>query len=86
MSFAKAIELALRTGRGEGPRVAMCPTCPDEVLVSTLHWPGAEFYCLGCEGVFSYVDPRPAEETPELLERIETTMTRFRELLEAGKL
>lgn len=80
MSFAKAIELALRTARGEGPRVAMCPRCPDEVLVATLRWPGAEFYCLGCEGTFSFVDPRPADETPELLERIEAANARFAEL------
>lgn len=80
MTWGKALELALRVGRGEGPRVAMCPTCPDEVLVSTLRWAGAEFYCLGCEGHFSFVDPRPADETPELLDRIEAAKNRFREL------
>lgn len=80
MSMAKALELAIRVGRGEGPRVAMCPTCPDEVLVSTLRWPGAEFYCLGCEGGFSFVDPRPEEPTPELDARIAIANARFAEL------
>ena len=77
MSFARAIELALRTHRGEGPRVAMCPTCVDEVLVATFRWPGAEFYCLACRGHFSYVDPRPVDETPELLARIEAADLAF---------
>ena len=79
MSWAKALELALRTSRGEGPRVAMCPSCPDEVLVSTFRWPGAEVYCLGCERTYSFVDPRPEVETPELLARIEETNARFAE-------
>ena len=82
MSFPKALELALRVSQGEGPRVAMCPTCPDEVLVMTFHWRGYEFYCLGCKGHFSFVDPRPAAETPELLERIETSNARFAELFD----
>lgn len=84
MSFAKAFELALRVGRGEGPKVAMCPTCPDEVLVSTLRWPGAEFYCLGCKGHFSFVDPRPADPTPELDARIDLARDSFRALVEEG--
>lgn len=79
MSWAKALELALRTGRGEGPMVAMCPRCPDEVLVSTLRWAGYEFYCLACSGLFSYVDPRPAEPTPELDARIEAANAAFAE-------
>lgn len=71
LQMVKALDLALRSHRGEKPRVAMCPTCPDEVLVATFRWPGAEFYCLRCEGLFSFVDPRPAEPTPELDARIE---------------
>ena len=73
----RALELALRTHRGEGPRVAMCPACPDEVLVATFRWPGAEFYCLACDGRYDFVDPRPAEETPELLDRIEVARLAF---------
>lgn len=74
--MVKALELALRKGPS---RIAMCPTCPDEVLVSTLRWPGAEFYCLGCDRGYSYVAPRGEEETPELLARIIETQTRFDE-------
>lgn len=77
MSFVKALELALHKGP---PRTAMCPVCPDEVLVSTIRWPAAEFYCLGCQGHFSFVDPRPAETTPELDERIAAANARFAEL------
>lgn len=79
LTMVKALDLALRTHRGEGPRVAMCPVCPDEVLVSTLKWSGAEFYCMGCEGHFSYVDPRPEAETQELLERIRIADAAFAE-------
>lgn len=74
MTMVKALALALHKGP---PRVAMCPTCADEVLVSTFRWPGAEFYCLACEGHFSFVDPRPEEETPELLARIKTAEAEF---------
>lgn len=75
MTMVKALALALHKGP---PRVAMCPVCPDAVLVSTLRWDGAEFYCLSCEGNFSFVDPRPEEETPELLERIEQAKAEFK--------
>lgn len=67
MTMIQALALALHKGP---PRVAMCPVCPDEVLVCTLRWSGAEFYCLACRGHFSYVAPRPEQETPELLARI----------------
>lgn len=80
LTMVKALDLALRTLRHEGPRVAMCPTCPDEVLVSTFRWSGAEFYCLGCRGHFSFVDPRPADPTPELDIRIAQAESRFAEL------
>lgn len=80
MTWGKALELALRMGRGEGPRVAMCPVCPDEVLVSTLRFPGVEFYCLGCESGFSFVDPRPEEPSPELDARIAAAIARFDEV------
>jgi hypothetical protein len=72
--MVKALALALHKGP---PRVAMCPVCPDEVLVSTLRWSGAEFFCLGCDGHFSFVDPRPEESTPELDERIEKAKAEF---------
>ncbi len=66
--LVKALELALHKGP---PRVAMCPVCPDEPLVLTFDQPGAEFHCLACRGWFSFVDPRPVEQTPELLRRVE---------------
>jgi hypothetical protein len=74
--YVKALELALHKGPS---RVAMCPRCPDSVLVSTLRFVAAEFYCLDCEGHFSFVAPRPAEETPELLARIEEAKRLFGE-------
>ena len=79
LTMVKALDLAMRVTRGQPSRVAMCPICPDEVLVSTLRWPGAEFYCLACEGHYGFVDPRPEAETPELLARIETARATFQE-------
>lgn len=76
LDFVKALALATY----KGPRrVAMCPVCPDEVLVLTFRWPGAEFYCLACATTFSYVDPRGQAETPELVARIEVANAAFAE-------
>lgn len=75
----KALDLALRNHAGEGPRVAMCPRCPDEVLVSTFRFAGFEFYCLACDGHFSYVAPRGEAPTPELDARIEAAKAAFAE-------
>lgn len=49
-------------------RVAMC-RC-GEPLVMTLHWARYEFYCLSCGKHYGFLDPTPADETPELLERV----------------
>lgn len=51
-------------------KVAMCPNCEDEVLVMTFAFNGKEFFCLGCGGDFEFLEPRAADETPELLERL----------------
>jgi hypothetical protein len=59
------------------PRVAMCPRCPDAVLVGTMAFSHAEFYCLECGGKFGFLQPRPEKETPELLERMEAAREEF---------
>lgn len=61
----------------ERPPVAMCPICPDEVLVATFRWPKAEFYCLACGSHLGWLDPRAAPETPELVARIAAAEAAF---------
>lgn len=73
LDAAKALEVIGR----KGPKTAMCPRCPDEVLVFTFRWPGAEFWCPGCHGHFGFLDPRPADPTPELDARCEAAKVAF---------
>lgn len=74
LDLTRALEMI---GRKGPPKVAMCPACPDEVLVSTFRWSGAEFYCLTCRGHFGWLDPRPADDTPELTARCEAASLAF---------
>ncbi|MFZ2226178.1 MAG: hypothetical protein WAV64_01950 [Candidatus Moraniibacteriota bacterium] len=62
MSVGRALDLMGR----KDPPVAMCPRCPGEPLVFTFERAGFEFTCLGCNGWFGFLDPRPADSTPEL--------------------
>lgn len=60
-------------------RVATCTGCGD-VLVVTFAWRGQEFVCLGCGRLHTYFGPKPADETPELLERISAREAEWSEL------
>lgn len=60
-------------------RVATCPGCGD-VLVMTMAWRGAEFVCLSCGNIWTWIQPRGADETPERITRIEATKAEWREL------
>lgn len=44
---------------------AVCPV-DGEPLVSTLEFRYAEFYCVVCKNKYGFLDPHPAEPTPEL--------------------
>lgn len=63
LETAKALEMIGR----KGPKVAMCPRDRDEPLVCTFDRRGYEFTCLKCGGWYGWLDPLPADETPELL-------------------
>ena len=69
----KAIELAFdamrRKREGKEPPIATCPSC-SEPLVGTFKFPGKEFICVACRGLWGFVEPTPAEATPELLARL----------------
>ncbi len=52
-------------------KVAMCRSCESEPLVSTFDFYKKEFICLGCGGLYEWLQPRGADETPELLALME---------------
>lgn len=76
----KALAMALEVGSRKGPPpMACCPHCPGEVpLISTFRWPGAEFYCLDCGGLVSFVGPKAAVETPELTADYEARLAEWK--------
>lgn len=49
------------------PKTAMCRLCENEPLVWTRHWRHKEFICLGCGHLYEWLEPKPAESTPEIL-------------------
>jgi hypothetical protein len=62
-------------------RVATCPSCGD-VLVMTFAWRGSEFVCLGCSALLGYMDPEPADETPDLTESMAARKAEWAEMSE----
>lgn len=48
------------------PKVAMCPSC-EVPLVATFAFDGKEFICLRCGALYEWLEPTPADSTPELL-------------------
>lgn len=52
-------------------QVAMCRRCEDEPLVSTFSFYKKEFICLGCGGLYEWLQPRGADETTKLLAKAE---------------
>lgn len=76
-----ALALALHKGP---PRMACCPSC-ETPLISTMAFPGAEFYCLECGNHVGYVMPLGKEETPEILAAYEALKAEWDEHI-AGKL
>lgn len=63
---------------------ALCPRC-GEPLVSTLDFPGAEFYCLECRQRYGFLSPRPGQPTPELEARYRALQAEWDEHV-AGRL
>lgn len=60
-------------------RVATCRR-DGAPLALTLAFRGFEFYCLDCGATYGWLEPRPADETPELLARTEAVKAEFAEL------
>lgn len=51
--------------------VAVCPRCTS-VVVSTMHFAGAEWYCLDCGAPIAYLDAVPATPTIERVAEMRT--------------
>ena len=70
----RALEMAFdamaRKREGKEPPIATCPSC-SEPLIGTFKFPGKEFICVVCRRLWGFVEPTPAETTPELLARLE---------------
>lgn len=60
-----ALDLVGRKRDGVPAPMATCHV-DDEPLVSTMEFPGAEFYCVVCGRTYGFLSPKPAEATPEL--------------------
>lgn len=58
--------------------MACCPR-DGEPLVMTFEYPGAEFVCMECNGLFGYLDPAPGDPTPERLARHAELKARYDE-------
>lgn len=62
-------------------RIAMCQC--GSPLVMTFVFSGREFYCLDCGRTYDFLGPDAAEETPELLARMEAAQAEALPLLAA---
>lgn len=61
----------------DDPPTACCPK-DGEPLIFTFKYPGAEFVCMVCGGMFGFLAPRPKDSsTPGLAERHEYLQTQF---------
>lgn len=67
-AFGAVADIQERKREGRPAPMATCPR-DDEPLMSTFEFPGAEFYCQVCRGTYGFLDPKPAETTPELQAR-----------------
>jgi hypothetical protein len=76
-ALGKVLDVMSRKREGKEPPIATCPSC-SEPLISTLKFPGAEFICVVCRRLWGFIDPTPAESTPELLTRLEELRAQWR--------
>lgn len=76
----KALEMFLdtmeRKKEGKPAPMATCPGC-SEPLILTLRFPGKEFICVCCRKLWRFVDPTPAEATPERITRHQVLETKW---------
>jgi len=64
-ALGMALDLMKRKREGKPAPMATCPSC-GEPLISTLRFRGYEFICVVCRRHWGFVEPTPAEATPEL--------------------
>lgn len=58
-------------------KVAMCMDCPNEPLISTFAFYKKEFICLRCGSLYEWMQPKAADETPELLTKMKDRETEW---------
>jgi len=64
-AIALALDAVARKQQGKPAPMATCPHCR-EPLIGTFQFRGKEFICMGCRRLWGFVEPIPAEATPEL--------------------
>ena len=64
-AFAMVLDAIARKQQGKPAPMATCPRCR-EPLIFTFRFQGKEFICMGCGRLWGFVEPIPAESTPEL--------------------
>jgi len=83
-AFQMVIGAIKRKDEGKPPPRATCPAC-SEPLIMTFRFPGKEFVCVECRKLWGFVEPVPAEETPELKKRYDELKTKWDLELEQAK-
>ena len=76
-ALGMVIESIKRREEGKPAPMATCPSCK-EPLVMTFKFPGKEFICVKCRKLWGFLDPTPAEATPELIARHDELEVRWR--------
>lgn len=67
-ALGMVLDMEDRKKTGKPAPMATCPAC-EEPLVGTIKFPGKEFVCVACRRTWGFIEPRPAEATPELKAR-----------------
>lgn len=67
-AFSMVLDSMKRKREGTPAPIAMCPSC-NEPLIMTFQFPGKEFICVCCRKLWEFIDPTPAEATPERIAR-----------------
>jgi hypothetical protein len=83
-AFGMVIDRAKRQKEGKPPPMACCPSC-EEPLIMTFRFPGKEFICVECRGLWGFLDPIAKEITPELNARHDELVAKWEKELSEAK-
>ena len=64
-ALGMVLDVIARKKTGKPAPMATCPVCK-EPLIATIRFRGKEFICVACKRLWEFLDPLPADATPEL--------------------